>query len=94
MRCFAMFVMFLIAAACASRDEQAVRHLVIAEMIERSQVPEERVQIATVRFPSPDEADVEAEVWPALSRGRGVQKVHCVLKRIAQRWTIEKVNVN
>lgn len=83
-------ILLLLAVSCAGREEQAIRHLVTAELIERERVTEDRIKIDSVEFTGDEQAVVEAKLSPEASRGAR-RTVHCTLRKEGQRWIVEKV---
>ena len=60
-------------AGCGNSNEDAVRHLVIAEVIQRESVPETRVQVVEVRFNGEDYATVRVRILDPQPRRRAAQ---------------------
>lgn len=83
--------LFLGLVSCAGEREQTIRHVVVAELIQREHVAEDRIEIKSIQFTSPEGANVEATILGEGSRGGEGRIVHCRLKRASQRWTIQSV---
>lgn len=81
--------------SCERNEEQAIRYIVTAELIERYQVSEEHVRLVEIQFAGAD-ATVRAEVR---ERGRAGAKreLICMVKRSASRdsaeahWTVTTI---
>ena len=71
----------LLLVSCAGNDEQAVRHLVLAELIQREKLPESHVEIRSVRFLSANRAIVDARVMREEGRAAGWHTLHCSVER-------------
>jgi hypothetical protein len=92
----AIVLLMLAIAACSKPETDAVRHLVIAELIQRERVPESTIVIISIRFPAPDIATVEANILtiPAKSVDP-TRRLVCQLQKENGRWKLDSVrNVN
>lgn len=78
-------------ASCAHPDEQAIRHLVIAELMQREHLPESHIEIETVRLLSAQEAIVIARILPFEGRAGMKRTVRCKLQRSGSRWAVDQV---
>lgn len=90
-RAIALAAFALALVSCSSLDEQAVRHLAIAELIERQKIPEDRIEIKSVQLLSTHEAVAEAAVSAEPSRGGPRRILRCILKKEGNRWIVLKV---
>jgi hypothetical protein len=54
-------------SACGPSNAEAIRHVVLAELIERQKVPESHIDIASINFRGENEATVEARILPERS---------------------------
>jgi len=91
-RCLAAILFMAAFASCGSSREDAVRHLVIAECIQRENVPETRIQIVQVRFEGAQQATVQARILDP-SRGGEPHKILTVtVENKDGRWAVEKVS--
>ena len=79
-------------AGCWSSSEEAVRHLVIAELIQREGVPETRVQIVEVRFDGDQRATVQARILDPSRGGEPHKVLTCAVEKKNGRWAIVKVS--
>lgn len=84
-------VLVVLLAACSGTDEQTVRHLVIAELIEREHLSEGYVRIQEVRIESQHHAVVKAKVLGQDGRAATWHTYRCELERDAGRWAIRQV---
>lgn len=83
---------FVLLAACSGIDEQAARHLVIAELIERQRVPESYIVIEDVRTENGQRARVKAKVLgPGEGRAGHWHRYVCLLERDGRRWVIRQI---
>lgn len=78
-------------ASCAHSDEQAIRHLVISELMQREKLPESHIEIETVRLLSAQEAIVVARILPFEGRAGTKRTLRCRLQRSGGHWTVEQV---
>jgi hypothetical protein len=85
-------LMVLTLVSCAGNQEQAVRHLVLAELIQREDLPENQIQIQAVHFVSGREAVVDAKVLGHGGRFDGWHKLRCTVELDSGRWSIMKVS--
>ena len=79
----------LFCSACASRDKEVIRHLVIAELAERQSEEPSHIEVTSVEIQSASEATAKAEYSPRGSRGPERIKVTCHLTRKQDRWQVE-----
>lgn len=77
--------------ACSGTDEQAIRHVVIAEFIERNRVPESHIEILEIRLETQDSAVTKVKVEGPGGRSDESKSYRCELKRVAYRWVVQKV---
>lgn len=87
----AALLLFCVLASCARGDEQAIRHLVISELMQREHLPEGHIEIETVRFLSAQEAIVVAKILPFEGRAGMKRTVRCKLQRSGGRWSVDHV---
>jgi hypothetical protein len=84
----AWLIPVLLLVGCGQPNDQAIQHVVIAELIQAEHVPESRVEIRSVRLVGEDEAIVETKVWGPGGRADRWEKVECRVKREAGRWRL------
>jgi len=89
--CYGLLLLVCTLASCARVEEQAIRHLVISELIQREHVPEGHIEINEVRFVSARQVIVEAKILPQEGRSGTKRGVHCKVEWIGQRWKITEV---
>lgn len=87
----AFIVITLALAACSNEQEQAIRHLVVAELIQREHTGENLIEVQSIQFTSPDAVEVEARITGRTSRGSDRRIIHCSLKHDSQRWQIQRL---
>jgi hypothetical protein len=90
--CLCLAALVAVLASCGSSQEQAVRHLVIAELIQREGVPETRVQIVEVRFDGDQRATVQARILDPSRGGEPHKILTCAVENKNGRWAIVKVS--
>ena len=82
---------FLLALdSCTGTEEQAVRHVVLAELIQREHQPQGAIEIQSVDFISQDRTVVLAKVLARQGRASGWHKLRCTVERDAGRWVFRK----
>ena len=86
-----VLLLALTLASCASNEEQAIRHIVTAELIQRHQVPETHIDIVSVSFRNPAQATVLARVFPQGGRIGSPQEYQCELTRDSARWSLVSI---
>ena len=86
-----VLLLALMLASCASNEEQAIRHIVTAELIQRHQVPESHIDIVSVSSRTPAQATVLARVFPQGGRTGSPREYQCELTRDAGRWSLASV---
>jgi hypothetical protein len=86
----AMFAFVLI--SCSGANEQAIRHLVTAELIEREQLPESHIDIRSIRFVPEHKAEVMAKMLERGGRSGAWRTLRCDVERIAGRWAVRQVS--
>lgn len=89
--CFGLLLLVCAMASCTRVEEQAIRHLVISELIQREHVPEGHIEINEVRFVSARHVIVEAKILPQEGRSGTKGSMHCKVERIGQRWKVTEV---
>lgn len=77
--------------SCGGEQEQAIRHLVVAEIIQREHVTEDRIEVMSIQFTSPEDAQVAVKIGAAESRGGEGRIVNCTLKRESKHWTVQSI---
>lgn len=77
--------------ACQDDHEQAIRHVVIAEFIEREKVTEEHVEIIEVRIEAPRRAEVKVRVTGTSGRASVPLTFRCRLTHDSGRWSVRAV---
>jgi len=78
-------------AACGPSNTEAIRHVVMAELIERLKVPGSHIDIASINLHGENEATVEARILPERSQGLEWTRLECKVVRRAGRWRVESV---
>ena len=85
-------ILTLVIAACSAPDTDVVRHLVIAELIQRGSVSESQIAIHSIRFPAQDVATVQADILQTPAKSVDpARKFVCELRREGGRWRMESV---
>ena len=85
-------ILTLVIAACSAPDTDVVRHLVIAELIQRASVSESQIAIHSIRFPDQDVATVQVDILQAPAKSVDpARKFVCELRREGGRWSLETV---
>ncbi len=87
-----VLLLVLALASCASNEEQAIRHLVTAELIQRHRVPESHIDILSVSFRNPAQATVLVRVFPQGSRTGSPHSYQCELTRNSGRWSLAAIS--
>jgi hypothetical protein len=80
-----LLVTFILLAACAPASDQAIRHTVVAELIERLDVPESNIEIRQILHPDAGSATARVVVQGLGARG-GFEYYQATLSRTGQRW--------
>ena len=75
-------------AACGPRDEEVIRHLVIAEVAERQSVGPSLIQVTSVQVQSVSEATAKAEHAPQRSRLERLKLSYRFTRKL-NRWQVE-----
>ncbi len=79
--------------SCGNRDTEAVRHLVLAELIQREGILESQISISSIHFPSEETATVEAVIFQTATKAvTPERKVQCHLERKGGRWSLVSVD--
>jgi hypothetical protein len=78
----------LLCTSCASRTEQVIRHLVIAELAQSRAGDPSFIEVTSVKIRNGNEATATAELAPSATRGTERQKVQCELARTQERWHV------
>lgn len=82
----------LVLTSCARNEEQAIRHVVLAELIQREHLPESHIEVQSVRFVTGQRATVTAKVLGQGGRADTWRTVRCTLERDAGRWTVREIS--
>ncbi|MBI2687582.1 MAG: hypothetical protein HYX27_14825 [Acidobacteria bacterium] len=77
---------------CGGNDEQAIRHLVVSELIQRESVPESHIEIETLQVTGKNQAAVDAKIRGLAGRSADWHRVHFDLLREGGRWRAGKVS--
>jgi ribosomal protein L36 len=85
----ALFIAAL--SACGPSNTEAIRHVVLAEIIQRQKVPGSHIDIASINFHGESEATVEVRILPERSQGVERTRLECKVVRRAGRWRVESV---
>jgi hypothetical protein len=72
-------------------DRQAVKHLVMAELIDREQVPESPISVRKVPIDGRQRATVRASVFGPAARFTAKREYRCELERESGRWVLRQV---
>ena len=83
----ALITALLMCVACGSRDDEVIRHLVIAEVAEKQSIEPQLVKVTSVEIRSGTDATAKAEYAPLASRGERIELV-CRLTRKLDRWQV------
>lgn len=78
----------LLLSSCGDADEQAIRHLVVAELIQRENVPESFVEIQSVTLLDSSDSVVHAKVLEHGGRAGQWNAMECCLRKSGERWSI------
>lgn len=89
-----VIIIAMILASCGDPNDEAIRHLVIAELIQQEKVPESQVQIVSVRFSAEDKATVDATIRDLATKGSAPAKqMTCLVERQAGRWRVTNTSL-
>lgn len=83
-----LITILLLGAACASRNAEIIRHLVIAEVAEKQSVEPSLVEVKSIKFQGEAEATANVEYGQHGSRSPERTKMTCQLTRKADRWLV------
>jgi len=83
-----LFGAALALSSCGGADEQVIRHLVVAELIQSEKVPESFVEIQSVKVLNHDDSVVHAKVLEHGGRAGQWNAVECQLKKHEKRWAV------
>jgi hypothetical protein len=90
--CGAVAWLIVSATSCGNPDSEAVRHLVIAELIQREGIPGSQISVTSVHFPTDGTAIVEVLILQTSTKASTPQrKVQCRLERKEGRWTLVSI---
>jgi hypothetical protein len=93
MFCSVVSCLIFSATSCGNRDSEAVRYIVLAELIQREGVTDNQIRVGSVRFPSDDAATVEATILQSATKAATPErKVQCRLERKEGRWSLVSVD--
>lgn len=79
--------------SCAGTDEQAIRHVLIAEFIERAKVGESQVEVREIEVRDREHATAEVKVLRQAGRSGEGDLYRCRLQRESERWVVREVQL-
>lgn len=91
--CQTVSLALLLVACRTDNGQQVLRHLVIAELMQKEHIPETYIRIEDVRVEN-RQAVVRVTIRGQGGRMGSVRTYHCELEREADRWVIRGVQEN
>lgn len=85
-----ILAVLVLLVGCVPASDQAIRHTVVAEVIERLNVPESNIEIRRILHPDPDSASARVVVQGLGARG-GFEYYEATLARAGRRWQFQSL---